>query len=643
MFSPFFLLFTASVMPEQLPVADTLPQPALQWSVPGRHAIAAHPAGLLLTESGAEPQTLRSMDPETGALGWSLREEAAAIREVQVTPAGWLILSGNAVREIRARDGAELWRLLGGADSVGQALHTVAFCKEGVLRAYAPPSAEPLWEEACTHVSGNGSELVASTETGMTRLDPASGGLIWQLPELRGAPMALKDRVLVHEGDELIALEWEQAETLWSRVFIGELTQLTGGELLTWDLQAGVVGRLDPSTGDALWELPLPAGIAELQVMDGDDRYALLMLQPEQYGAPPLAARVALDGSEAVLTPLLTRPLTASLLTDGDLLVSSPQGVGRLDLDTLGQPWDGLAAQDQLALVRAWPLGHPAELSERLIRLVSADPSVWDSLLPGLAKASERELLMLLDAIEATAPPGAVGPLMARAAAERPGPLRRRISETLYVYPPETLAPELDEALQRPEQQVLARELLLGQGTPESRARLAQALTQSAEAPYAWDCKAEFFCEEGPDQDKDGWPDAFEAQLGTDPTQADSDGDGLNDAADPCPMAAEHATPDPRHQAALQALLFGQNPGPLLIVEPVCFVGVPGPQVPQGTGLVAAGFGFPGPPEPPEEGAETAVEVNFVTGPRQATGYEVRLLWESGQWVPARVRQAWSS
>lgn len=643
MFSALTLLFLAAALPEILPPADTLSQPGLLWSVPGRHAISAHPAGLLLTESGAEPQTLRAMDPETGTLGWSLREEAAAIQQIHVTPAGWLILSANAAREVRARDGAELWRLLGGADSIAQALHTVAFCKDGMLRAYAPPSAEPLWEETCTSVSGNGSELVADTATGLTRLDPASGGLIWHLPELRGIPIALRDQILVHQGDELIALEWEQGATLWSRILIGELTQLTGGELLTWDLDAGVLARLNPNTGESLWELSLPKGTAEMGVLDGDDRFVLLMLQPQAYSAPPVAARVALDGSQATLIPLLTRPLTASLLSDGDLLVSSPQGVGRLDVDALGQPWDQLSAQDQLALVRAWPLGHPAELSERLIQLLQADPSTWDLLLPGLATASERELLMLLDAIEATAPLAGIAPLLTRAANERPGPLRRRISDVLYIYSPEQLAPELDKALSNPKQQVLARELLLAQGTPGSRAQLAQALELASNKPYAWDCKAEFFCQDGPDQDQDGWPDAFETQLGTDPTNADSDGDGLTDAQDPCPMTAVHAAPDPRHHAALQTLLFGQNPGPLLIAEPVCFVGVPGPQVPKGKGLVAAGFGFPGPPGDPQDGADTLVEVNFVTGPRRATGYEVQLIWEGERWVPERVKQAWSS
>lgn len=635
------LLLWLVLLPGELPAADSLPQPTLQWSVSGRHARATHPMGVALTQSGAEPQTMRAMDPETGALGWSLREEAAAIREVQVTPAGWLILSDNAVREVRARDGAELWRLLGGADSVGMALHSVAFCKQGVLRAYAPPSPEQLWEEACVSVDGNGSELVADTLQGLTRLDPASGAILWQLPGLRGTPLVRSDRVLVSSGDELISLDLEMGELQWSRIFTGTLQELPGGELLA--LSPGQLMRLDPSTGEPLWTAELPAGTGSATLSDGDDQYALLLLEPEQLGAPPLAARVSLDSGEGSLIPLLTRPQTATLLSDGDLLVSSPQGVGRLDLDQPTGAWESLSATQQLALVRAWPLGHPAELSARLIGLLDADPSPWPELLAGLPKASERELLMLLDAIDALRPEGALPPLVERAAAEPPGPLRRRLTDTLFAYGDQALLEAMSAALQVPSQRVLAREVLLSQATPESRALLADALAAQTAAPYAWDCAGEFFCESGPDADSDGWPDTFEQTIGTDPASADSDGDGLPDAQDPCPSLAEHAAPDARHQAALEALLFGQQPVPLLITEPVCFAGVPGPQVRSGQGLVAVGFGFPGPAEDPQEGATTTVEVNFVTGPRAASGYEVGLLFEGGRWVPTRVRQAWKS
>jgi hypothetical protein len=42
------------------------------------------------------------------------------------------------------------------------------------------------------------------------------------------------------------------------------------------------------------------------------------------------------------------------------------------------------------------------------------------------------------------------------------------------------------------------------------------------------------------DTDKDGVPDAAEAVLGTDPLNADSDGDGANDLADKNPVSAEN-------------------------------------------------------------------------------------------------------
>ena len=44
----------------------------------------------------------------------------------------------------------------------------------------------------------------------------------------------------------------------------------------------------------------------------------------------------------------------------------------------------------------------------------------------------------------------------------------------------------------------------------------------------------------GPDADGDGIPDSAEAVLGTDPNNADTDGDGQNDLADQNPMLAEN-------------------------------------------------------------------------------------------------------
>lgn len=45
------------------------------------------------------------------------------------------------------------------------------------------------------------------------------------------------------------------------------------------------------------------------------------------------------------------------------------------------------------------------------------------------------------------------------------------------------------------------------------------------------------------DTDKDGVPDAAESVLGTDPLNADTDGDGMNDLADKSPVSAENLIP----------------------------------------------------------------------------------------------------
>lgn len=44
----------------------------------------------------------------------------------------------------------------------------------------------------------------------------------------------------------------------------------------------------------------------------------------------------------------------------------------------------------------------------------------------------------------------------------------------------------------------------------------------------------------GADTDKDGLPDSAEALLGTDPSVADTDGDGMNDKVDPKPLQADN-------------------------------------------------------------------------------------------------------
>ncbi len=56
----------------------------------------------------------------------------------------------------------------------------------------------------------------------------------------------------------------------------------------------------------------------------------------------------------------------------------------------------------------------------------------------------------------------------------------------------------------------------------------------------------------GPDADGDGIPDSAETLLGTDPTNADTDGDGQNDLADPKPTFADNPIQETSTQAGLK-------------------------------------------------------------------------------------------
>ena len=70
------------------------------------------------------------------------------------------------------------------------------------------------------------------------------------------------------------------------------------------------------------------------------------------------------------------------------------------------------------------------------------------------------------------------------------------------------------------------------------------------------------------DTDGDGMTDIEEAQLGTDPSDADTDGDGLSDGADPAPLGAiAPSTPeDALRLAALREIVEREAPGELLVL-----------------------------------------------------------------------------
>lgn len=98
--------------------------------------------------------------------------------------------------------------------------------------------------------------------------------------------------------------------------------------------------------------------------------------------------------------------------------------------------------------------------------------------------------------------------------------------------------------------------VLLGQtATPQALAEIEQIETKWKEARLqAMQPPKE---PDGPDADSDGWTDAQERKMGTNPAKADTDGDGLNDFQDPCPdLAHDPALAEDEATQIIQRAVF---------------------------------------------------------------------------------------
>ncbi len=188
----------------------------------------------------------------------------------------------------------------------------------------------------------------------------------------------------------------------------------------------------------------------------------------------------------------------------------------------------------------------------------------------------------------------------------------------------------------------LASMLLACCGAPRAPSRASTQWPCSTDASLARLCRESG----GRDGDGDGWPDALEVFLGTNPASTDTDGDGTDDALDRCPLLAD----DGASQSPLAALLqeaVGAFPdaGPTLLVIPanqprVCFDRLSGVQLHGRSGewdYATLRFWVPADfPHRPAEGDEVVVEAR-LGGRLSGCTLRIALVYRDARWVRVRV------
>jgi hypothetical protein len=155
------------------------------------------------------------------------------------------------------------------------------------------------------------------------------------------------------------------------------------------------------------------------------------------------------------------------------------------------------------------------------------------------------------------------------------------------------------------------------------------------------------------DSDGDGWTDLEEGRLGTDPHNPDSDGDGIPDGRDVCPLYPAPAVADDSSMV-LQTAVFGAfaltGSRELLYVTPqtprVHLVGYGGPvlfdrAIPKsgdGNGATFVSWRITS-----KTATDAVVELTDWEGMLAAGGQDVLLKRIAGRWVVVAVRSTWVS
>ena len=300
----------------------------------------------------------------------------------------------------------------------------------------------------------------------------------------------------------------------------------------------------------------------------------------------------------------------------------------------------------------------------------SIEPSAVAGLAARLPTLSEQHLARLAEVLQtgSTWHNSLLVPLTERLLSVEDQRLRLNLVRFAVEHPDARSTSVLEKVLTQPtaddtvELVQLAMQGLVRIGTPEALGIVSRYLEQIRHRPFAYSPCDERRCA-ATDRDGDGWPDDAEQRLGTSADEADTDGDGLSDPRDRCPLHKSSNGPlsedDRARQAAFIALTLSlpSSIGPLEVSsETPCFEGASAPllHLPDARwharpGLEEPGFRltmelFEPVTQLPVEGQRTTVDATF-TMPRAGFREQVDLVYRGGGWWCERVREvsSWSA
>jgi outer membrane protein assembly factor BamB len=555
---------------------------------------------------------------------------------------------------------------------------TAILCAGGEIDAVDLDDGHTRWKGPCRKVAGVGDTLVATvpTVTGalpwddvfepVMGLDPRTGQARWRSSIQARQLAALGDLVLVEEKGALSALDPATGARRWSRpgLRLGDV-RLAGGRLI--HAEGGALSALDPATGAAAWSVavdPTLGAERNAPLLDADARSVLWRGSPRHERGTAL---VRVDAQTGRLQRVLGIHGGADLLrlVEGDVVFGDGEMSARLAGDRALAPLRTLADTAQIDALLEEPLGDEETLSGALVAMLrERRRGLYDALLAARVTAlPEPRLAILLPALRAQQLVGTVDALVARFPTLGDPRVRLAFVDTFTQLQDGRATGVLTQALAEPGLAEAAREALVHLGTREALGRVTADLEARMTAtprpapcltPWEQPCPPS-----GADRDHDGWSDALEAELGTAPDRADSDGDGVPDASDPCPLLPGGFPTDDlgaRLQTAFLAVFAERGPSAFIFTPGMPALCLRGGRAPifhrpeawregraHPLGATVALSADASVSAPPVEGQRADVAVDLTCGPLCGEGHVAHLVFREGRWFCERLEATWGA